>query len=67
VTTQDVQAAYQLLRDNHSGAAIELHDLAFQKRLADVHELALKRADTGTSYGGYIATLTGFATDMSVS
>ena len=64
VTLQDVRAAYLLLRDNHPGAAAELHDLEFQKRLADSHELALRRARTVSSYEGYMATLAGFATGM---
>lgn len=64
VTVQDVEAAYRLLRDNHPGAAPELHDLAFQNRLKLAHELALKRARTVTSYQGYCAVLAGFATAM---
>jgi hypothetical protein len=64
IATQDVEAAYRLLRDNHPGAALELHDLEFQKRLNNAHTLALKRAGTATSYQGYIFVLAGFATDM---
>jgi len=60
----DVEAAYRLLRDNHPGAAPELHDTAFQQRLNTAHTLALKRARTVTSYQGYLFTLAGFATDM---
>jgi Peptidase family S41 len=62
--TQDVEAAFQLLRDNHPGAAPELHDLEFQHRLKNAHTLALKRARTVTSYQGYLFVLAGFATDM---
>jgi hypothetical protein len=64
LTIGDVEAAYRLLRDNHPGAAPELHDLAFQQRLNDAHSLALKRARTVTSYQGYLFTLAGFATGM---
>ena len=61
---RDVEAAYRLLRDNHPGAAPELHDLEFQQRLKNAHTLALKRAGTVTSYQGYLFVLAGFATDM---
>lgn len=64
ITTQDAEAAYRLLRDNHPGAAPELHDLAFQQRLNSAHILALNRAHAVTSYQGYVAVLAGFATDM---
>jgi hypothetical protein len=64
ITFGDVEAAYRLLRDNHPGAAAELHDLAFQEKLRAAHELALKRASTVNSYPGYIAVLTSFAASM---
>ncbi len=64
IATQDVEAAFQLLRDNHPGAAPELHDLEFQSHLKNAHILALQRAKTVTSYQGYLFTLAGFATDM---
>jgi hypothetical protein len=64
IATQDVEAAFRLLRDNHPGAAPELHDLEFQRRLENAHTLALKRARTVTSYQGYLFALAGFATDM---
>jgi hypothetical protein len=64
IATQDVEAAFRLLRDNHPGAAPELHDLEFQQRLKNAHTLALKRAGTVTSYQGYLFVLAGFATDM---
>jgi hypothetical protein len=62
--SQDVEAAFQLLRDNHPGAAPELHDLEFQQRLKNAHTQALKRAHTVNSYQGYLFVLAGFATDM---
>jgi Peptidase family S41 len=64
IATQDVEAAYRLLRDNHPGAAPELHDLVFQQRLDNAHALALRRSRTITSYQGYLFVLAGFATDM---
>ena len=64
IATQDVEAAYRLLRDNHPGAAPALHDLAFQQRLNIAHTLALSRARTVSSYEGYLFVLAGFATDM---
>ena len=64
IAEQDVEAAYRLLRDNHPGAAPELHDLAFQQRLSNAHTLALKRARAVTSYQGYLFVLAGLATDM---
>jgi len=64
ITVGDVEAAYRLLRDNHPGAAPELHDLAFQNKLRFAHALALKRARTVTSYPGYVAVLTSFAANM---
>jgi hypothetical protein len=64
ITVRDVEAAYRLLRDNHPGAAPELHDLAFQEKLHTAHALALKRARTVTSYPGYLAVLTAVAASM---
>jgi hypothetical protein len=63
-TVQDVEAAYRLLRDNHPGAAPEMHDAVFQQRLDSAYKLALERARTVTSYQGYKAVLAGFATNM---
>jgi hypothetical protein len=64
IATQDVEAAFRLLRDNHPGAAPELHDLEFQQRLKNARTLALTRARTVSSYQGYLFVLAGFATDM---
>lgn len=64
IAVQDVEAAYRLLRDNHPGAAPELHDIVFQQALASAHTRALERAHTVTSYPGYLFVLAGFATDM---
>jgi hypothetical protein len=64
ITAQDADAAYNLLRDNHPGAAPSLRDTNFTQRLADSHSSALKRARVVNSYEGYIFTLAGFATAM---
>jgi hypothetical protein len=64
IAAADVDAAYQLLRDNHPGAAAELHDTIFVKQLHEAHARALMRARTVSSYPGYLAVLAGFATDM---
>lgn len=64
IAREDVDAAYQLLRDNHPGAAPELRDSSFQQRLSAAHTQALKRAGEVSSYQGYLFALAGFATDM---
>src|SRR3984885_5437880 len=64
IAVRDVEAAFRLLRDNHPGAAPELHDLEFQQRLKNAHTLALKRAGAVTSYQGDLFVLAGFATGM---
>jgi hypothetical protein len=64
ITTGDVNAAYQLLRDNHPGAATEAHDPGFIRRLDEAHAQALERARNVNSYQGYLAVLAGFATAM---
>ncbi len=64
IATEDVKAAYRLLKDNHPGAAPELHDAVFLQRLSAGYALALERAGKIDSYQGYLATLDGFATGM---
>jgi hypothetical protein len=64
IAAEDIQAAFRLLRNNHPGAAPELHDLAFQQMLNRAHMVALVRAGRVSSYQGYTAVLAGFATDM---
>jgi len=64
ITARDVDAAFKLLLENHPGAAPSLKDIAFQRRLADAHTKALRRALLVHSYPGYIFTLSGFATSM---
>jgi hypothetical protein len=64
IAAKDVDAAYQLLHDNHPGAAGEMHDNTFAHRLEEAHTRALERAGTVDSYQGYAAVLAGFATEM---
>lgn len=64
IATGDVKAAYRLLKDNHPGAASEMHDEAFVHRMNAAYALALQRAAKVDSYQGYLATLAGFATAM---
>lgn len=61
LTRIDVEAGYQLLKDNHPGAAPEAQDPAFVSALEAGHKRALERADMVTSYEGYVATLGEFA------
>ena len=61
---EDLNAAYQLLHDNHPGATAEVHDADFVRDLADARARALDRVKTVSSYQGYLAVLAGFATDM---
>src|SRR5579862_1757428 len=64
ITATDVEAAYELLRDNHPGAAPALHDTDFRERLQSAHAAAKARAAQVTSYQGYLATLAAFAVAM---
>lgn len=63
-TERDVEAAYRLLKDNHPAASADAHDPAFVKRLNKAHTIAVQRAASVTSLGGYNATLRGFAYSM---
>jgi hypothetical protein len=64
ITSADLEAAYRLLRDNDPGASPELHDTMFLRRLEEAHHAALQRAQSVTSYPGYIAVMTSFANGM---
>lgn len=64
IAVEDVNAAYQLLHDNHPGAAREMHDSIFVHTLDEAHAQALRRAGKVESYQGYLAVLAGFATAM---
>jgi hypothetical protein len=60
----DLDAAYQLLQNNHPGASAELGDAQFTTALAAAHAAALKRASAISNYEGYTATLGEFASSM---
>ncbi len=64
LTQRDVEAAYDLLENNHPGALAVTGDRAFVAHLKAAHELALERAATVTDFPGYLATLGGFADAM---
>lgn len=59
MTRLDIAAAHSLVNDNHPAALPEVGDAAFREALARAHELALSRAQTVTTYEGYVATLQG--------
>lgn len=61
LTSTDLAAAYALIRDNHPGAAPELRDQDFQRRLEDGHALAQSRIGRVQGFNGYRAVLLGFA------
>jgi hypothetical protein len=60
----DLDAAYQLLQNNHPGASAELGDAQFTTALTVAHGVALKRAAAISTYAGYTATLGEFASSM---
>lgn len=61
MTEADLEAAYRLIADNHPGSVPALNDQDFQRRLAEGHALARKRAASVETYGGYAGVMTGFA------
>lgn len=61
VAGQDVEAAYQLIIDNHPAAVAALGDTAFTTALEAAHRQAAQRAVSVVDYAGYSATLAGFA------
>src|SRR6201996_3216572 len=60
--SDDVEAAYRMLREDHPGAAPEVGDRQFQKTLEEAHTLAASGALQVDSFAGYAATLGRFAT-----
>jgi hypothetical protein len=60
----DLDAAYQLLQNNHPGAFAELGDAQFTTALAVAHAAALKRTSAISNYDGCTATLGEFASSM---
>lgn len=57
----DVEAAYSLLKTDHPGADPAMGDRGFRDTLERAHAQAAQRADQVKDFGGYAATLTGFA------
>ena len=64
LTRIDVEAAYDLLKDNHPAALPEVGDTQFTQALAAAHAKALARVPAVASYEGYIATMSEFANAM---
>jgi hypothetical protein len=64
LTRIDAEAAYELLANNHPAALPQVDDKEFTTALAAAHTRALARAETVTSYDGYLATLAEFANSM---
>jgi hypothetical protein len=64
LTFADVDAAHALIMDNHPGALPELQDGEFRARLNDSWVLARTRAESVSGFGGYAATLRGFASGL---
>jgi hypothetical protein len=64
LTKIDVEAAYELLKDNHPAAVPQVGDRAFQAALAEAHEKAFRHASMVTNYQGYVAAMGEFANSM---
>lgn len=64
LTLIDVEAAHAMLAEDHPGAAPEVGDVQFQKRLAAAYATARQRAALTDSYEGYQAVLAGFAVGL---
>lgn len=61
LTRGDVEAAYQLLLEDHPALSRTINDTAFRARLEAGRELALQRAAQVNSLEGYAATMAGLA------
>lgn len=61
LTRADLEAAHDILRRNHPGAAAATGDTAFQRALASGLDAGRRRAALVTSYEGWLATLRAFA------
>lgn len=61
ITRADVEAAYQLLMEDHPALSRTINDTAFRERLEAGRTLALQRADEVETIEGYFATMAGFA------
>ena len=64
LTRLDVDAAYNMLREDHPGSVEALGDADFRQRLEAAHAAARERAGRVDSISGYFATLAAFATAM---
>lgn len=64
LTKGDAEAAYQLLERNDPGAVPAVGDAHFRKQLSAGYRTALERAAQVTGYGGYSATMEGFANSL---
>jgi Peptidase family S41 len=64
LTKIDVDAAYELLKNNHPGATPEAGDAEFRSTLDAGHARGLERAAKVTNFDGYVATLGEFANGM---
>lgn len=62
LTTRDVEAAYQLLAEDHPAMSPEISTAAFRADFEAGRALALERARTVRDYDGYRAVLAGLAT-----
>jgi hypothetical protein len=60
----DVDAAHDMLLEDHPGAAAEAGDVEFQQRLAAAYAAARRRAALVESYDGYQAVLAAMAVAM---
>lgn len=61
MTQQDVQAAYQILLEDHPAMSPLVGDKSFRDRVEYGRALALSRASQVLSYEGYLAVMAGFA------
>jgi len=61
ITRGDIEAAYQLLIEDHPALSQTINDTAFRARLDAGRALALQRAEQVQTIEGYFATMAGFA------
>lgn len=61
ITRSDVEAAYQLLTEDHPALSRTINDTALRERIEAGRALALQRAGQVQTIEGYFATMAGFA------
>ena len=61
ITRADIEAAYQLLTEDHPALSRTINDTALRERLDAGRALALQRAGQVQTIEGYFATMAGFA------